>query len=84
MIITDHKSLVFVFRQRSEKAFPIQLWQLSFIAQFTIDIEFLKKSDNVVADSLSQIEALRLPVEFELNDLAARQSEDNELKNLLT
>lgn len=82
-IYTDHKPLVHVFSQRSDKASPRQTRQLSFIAQFTTDLVHLSGSENIVADSLSRIEALRLPVEFELIDLAARQKEDEELKHLL-
>jgi hypothetical protein len=83
-VLTDHKPLIYAFRQRSDKASPRQARQLSFIAQFTTEFEHLPGSDNIVADSLSRIEALRLPVEFELIDLAARQKEDDELKDLLT
>lgn len=37
----------------------------------------------MVADSLSRIEALRLPVEFELVDLTTWQKDDDEFKHLL-
>ena len=82
-VLTDHKPLVYAFNQRADKASPRQARQLSFIAQFTTAFEYLAGSDNVVADSLSRIEALRLPVEIELVDLAAQQREDEELKHLL-
>ncbi|XP_011870093.1 PREDICTED: uncharacterized protein LOC105563257, partial [Vollenhovia emeryi] len=81
--MTDHKPLVYAFQQRSDKASPRQLRQLSYIAQFTTALEHLAGSENLVADNLSRIEALRLPVEFELVDLAARQKKDEELKHLL-
>lgn len=83
-VLTDHKSLMYAFKQRSDKASPRQLGQLSFIAQFTTDIEYLPGVDNVVADSLSRIEALQLPVDIELVELARLQSEDTELKHLRT
>lgn len=61
---------MYAFKQQSDKASPRQLGQLSFIAQFTAEIEYLAGLDNVVADSLSRIEALQLPVEVELMELA--------------
>lgn len=82
-IVTNHKPLIYAFKQCSDKASPRQLRQLSFIAQFTTELEYIAGSNNVIADSLSRIEALRLPVEFELVDLAAWQKEDEELKHLL-
>lgn len=53
---------------------------MSFIAQFTTHIEHIAGSQNVVADSLSQIDSLRLPVEFNLNELAELQKSDEQLK----
>jgi transposase InsO family protein len=82
-ILTDHKPLIYAFQQRSDKASPRQTRQLSFIAQFTTKVEYLPGVDNAVADSLSRIEALQLPVDIELVDLAKQQSLDDELKYLL-
>lgn len=83
-VLTDHKPLIYVFRQRSDKASPRQIRQLSFIAQFTTRIEFLSGADNAVADSLSRIEAFALPLEFNVLELAEQQKGDKELTNLLT
>ena len=79
-IVTDHKPLVYVFTQKSDKASPRQIHQLSFIAQFTTDIEYLPGADNLVADPLSRIESLRLPVEISLKELAEKQESDPDLK----
>ena len=57
-ILTDHKPLVYAFVQRSDKASPRQIRQLSFIAQFTTLIEHLPGTSNVVADPLSRVESL--------------------------
>ena len=81
-IVTDHKPLIYAFMQRSEKASPRQQRQLSFISQFTTRIEYLSGKDNIVADSLSRIEAIRLPVEIELNELAQKQEQDEELRSI--
>lgn len=58
--------------------------QLSFIAQFTTSIEYLAGSSNVVADPLSRVEDLRLPVEISLKELAEKQLGDSELTELNT
>lgn len=82
-IMTDHKPLVYAFSQRSDKASPRQVRQLSFIAQFTISIEYVSGSNNVVADPLSRVEALRLPVEISLKELADEQLADSVLAELI-
>lgn len=78
-VFTDHKPLIYAFRQRSDKASPRQLRQLSFIAEFTTEFVYLAGSENTVADSLSRIDALRLPLEFDLNELAQQQTLDEQL-----
>lgn len=82
-VVTDHKPLVYAFNQRSHKASPRQLRQLSFISQFTTRFIHISGHDNVVADSLSRIESLRLPCEIELFELANHQKDDPQLPQLL-
>ncbi|XP_025997554.2 uncharacterized protein LOC113005865 [Solenopsis invicta] len=79
----DSETRIGCFELLDGSSSPRQLRQLSFIAQFSTDIGYLPDPDNLVADSLSRIEALRLPTEFELVDLASRQKEDEELQHLL-
>lgn len=79
-ILTDHKPLIYAFMQKSDKASPRQTRQLSLIAQYTTCIEFIKGTDNAVADSLSRIESIRMPLEIDLNDLAAKLEADEQLK----
>lgn len=69
-VITDHKPLIYVFQQRADKASPRQRRQLSFISQFTTTIEYLSGSANLVADTLSRVESIRLPLEFNLLELS--------------
>lgn len=83
IILTDHKPLTYAFQQKSEKASPRQLRQLSYIAQFTTQIEHIGGTDNVVADSLSRINALRMPVIVELENLMSLQEADPQLKEML-
>lgn len=79
-ILTDHKPLMYAFLQRPEKASPRQARQLSFIAQFTTSILYIPGSDNVVADALSRVDALRMPLEVSLEDVSEEQKADDELK----
>ena len=61
LIVTDHKSLIYMFSQRMEKISQRQQRQIAFISQFTTDITYQPDDDNVVADSLSRIESIRVP-----------------------
>ncbi|GFQ87529.1 retrovirus-related Pol polyprotein from transposon 297 [Trichonephila clavata] len=54
-LFTDHKPLVYAFKQKEDKCTPRQLRHLDLIGQFTTDIRYLKGSENVVADTLSRI-----------------------------
>jgi len=83
-ILTDHKPLVYAFAPRSEKASPRQTRQLAYITQFSTKIEYIRGTENPVADSLSRVEAIRLPTEFSLVELSAKQVEDNELKIIIS
>lgn len=79
-IYTDHKPLVYAFKQRRDKLPPAQLNQLSFISQFTTDIVHVKGEDNTVADAMSIIEAISLEEDYAA--LAKAQGEDQELAQL--
>lgn len=76
-IFTDHKPLLYAFVQRREKLPPPQLNQLSFISQFTTDIQYIRGEDNVVADALSRVEAISLEADYAA--LASSQATDDEL-----
>ena len=70
-------------QQRWEKFSPRQIRQLDFISQFTSDIQHISGKDNVVADTLSRVEAITLPSTIDFEDLADEQTNDQELKNLV-
>ena len=82
IVYTDHKPITFAFAQRREKLPPVQLNQLSFIAQFTTDIRYVKGDANVVADAFSRIEAINTNF-LDHHKLANAQQSDIELKTLL-
>lgn len=79
-IRTDHKPLVYAFRQKSDKASPRQLRHLDFIAQFTTDIVHISGQDNDVADALSRINEVSIPAVIDAEELAHEQSQDPELQ----
>ena len=82
-VVTDHKPLIYAFMQRSEKASPRQQRQLAFISQYSTHIEHLLGTDNVVADSLSRVDSLRLLTDWSLIELAEAQNDDSELKDII-
>lgn len=79
-IYTDHKPLLYAFVQRREKLPPAQLNQLSFISQYTTDIQHISGIDNVVADTMSRVEAIALQDDYAA--LAQDQERDEELQAL--
>ena len=58
-VVTDHKPLTYALSQNSSKASPRQQRQLTYISQFTSNIQYQPGTDNVVADSLSRVETIR-------------------------
>lgn len=55
-IFTDHKPIVHAFSQKKETLAPVQLNQLTFIGQFTTDVQHIAGEANIVADALSRID----------------------------
>ncbi|UYV83988.1 hypothetical protein LAZ67_X000803 [Cordylochernes scorpioides] len=80
-ILTDHKPLIYAFKQKNEKASPIQLRHLQYISQFTTDIKYIKGTDNIVADALSRVDAITT-IDYE--EIAKEQTGDSELQNLIS
>lgn len=82
-LFTDHKPLIYAFRQKSDKATPRQLRHLDFIAQYTTDIQYISGSDNIVADTMSRIAAIESSQTINFDDIAVEQTKDPELQLLL-
>lgn len=80
-VYTDHKPLCYAFHERKNSCSPRQYRHLDLIAQFTTDIQHISGSNNVVADTLSRIEALQAPVDLEV--LAKYQATDPEIEKYL-
>jgi hypothetical protein len=80
-ILTDHKPLTFAFHQKRDKCSPHQFTHLDFISQFTTNIHHISGQDNIVANALSRVEIITMPVTHDA--LAAAQANDDELRTLL-
>lgn len=82
IIKTDHKPLAYAFCKKTDKATPRQLRQLDFISQFT-DIIHIAGDKNTVADALSRIQTIELPVIVSTEEIATAQQQDEELKEYI-
>lgn len=82
VVMTDHKPLTFAFTKLRDSCSPRQFRYLDFISQYTTDIRFVAGRDNVVADTLSRINEVTLPIDYQ--SLAHAQKTDDELQHLLT
>lgn len=79
-VYTDHKPLIHAFKQDPLHSSPRQARHLEYIGQFTTDIQHIEGKSNVVADTLSRVEAIQQPVDLEL--LTKEQQKDEELQRL--
>lgn len=82
-IYTDHKPLQFAFKQKLDKASPRQIRHLDFLGQFTTDIRHIPGKENVVADTLSRIEAVHVNNTIDFEELSRQQINDEEIKSIL-
>ena len=65
-IFTDHKPLIYAFRQKLDKSAPCQIRQLDFISQYTTDIRHISGTENITADLLSRINSIdQFCIDFE-------------------
>ena len=84
-VFTDHKPLTTAILSSTELT-PRQFCHLDFIAQFTTDIQHIKRFENVVADALSRFNNVAAvetssPI-WSMQELADEQKKDDELKTL--
>ena len=77
-LYTDHKPLTYALPSASERS-PRQARHLSFIAEFTSDIQYIRGKHNVVADALSRIQAVTTPA-IDLYQLAVDQTNSEEIE----
>ncbi|UYV82121.1 hypothetical protein LAZ67_21001001 [Cordylochernes scorpioides] len=85
MLFTDHKPLTYAFTSKSERS-PRQERHLNYLSQFSMDIRYVKGSENIVAATLSRIEIETFnhtKVNLDLNAFPEIQEKDKELKTLI-
>ncbi|CAK1589542.1 unnamed protein product [Parnassius mnemosyne] len=80
-VYTDHKPLTYAFSTVRDKCPPRRYRYLDFIAQYTTDIRYIPGPDNVVADTLSRVEEIKISLDYQA--LARSQDKDPELQHLL-
>lgn len=79
---TDHKPLIFAFKQKLDKCTPRQFRHLDYISQFTTDIRHISGKQNVTADILSRIEVINTN-KINYMEIAKEQNNDKELLDLM-
>jgi cleavage and polyadenylation specificity factor subunit 1 len=77
ILFTDHKPLTYAFSNDVDRS-PRQTRHLSFIAEFTTDVQHVKGKFNVVADALSRMYAVALPT-IDYQALARDQAASEEV-----
>lgn len=82
-VLTDHRPLQYAFSQASDKASERQRRQLDFVSQITTNIIYIAGDKNQVADALSRINEINMPVIVSTEELYEEQQKDEELKTLL-
>ena len=85
-ILTDHKPLTFAINLSSSRHSPRELRQLSYIAEFTTDIRYVKGSENTVAHALSRpdVDAVSQSHAVDFTALATAQETDAELATYMS
>ncbi|CAK1598871.1 unnamed protein product [Parnassius mnemosyne] len=82
VIITDHKLPAFAFSSSRENCSLRRFRYLNFISQFSTDIRFVAGEDNVVADTLSRVNA-PISVHLDYQSLVNAQETKSMLQELL-
>lgn len=82
-IKTDHKPLIYAFKQKHDKAPERRHRQLDYISQYSTDIVYLKGDDNIVADALSRVSTITMPTILSPENIRDEQQKDVHLQELL-
>ena len=89
-ILTKHKPLIHAFTQKADRMSPRVANQLSFVSQFTTNIEYFKESPRPVQGSASavsgspvSVDGIRLPMDFSLSSLSTQQAADEQLQEVI-
>lgn len=79
----DHRPLVYAPDQRSDKASPRQARHLEYILRFNAEFRHVRGEDNVVADAISRICTVDMPIILDANSISQAQLNDEELLHLI-
>lgn len=82
-VYTDHKPLIYAFGKAKDNYTNRQSRWLSFISEFTTDINYLKGDNNEAADALSRLSEIHLPTPIDYEHISGEQQSDKELQELL-
>ncbi|CAI2737819.1 unnamed protein product [Dicrocoelium dendriticum] len=83
VIFTDHKPLIYAFRNQSARHSPREVRQLDFVAQFSTDLRHISGQNNVVADALSRVSAIHTAGQaIDLSAMATAQLNDTDCQNV--
>ena len=75
VVFTDHKPIVGAFNSTTERQSDRQQRHFSLISEFITDVVYIRGTDNVVADTLSRVNAIS-NTPFDLSVIAKNQSPD--------
>lgn len=84
-IFTDHKAITYAINVASDNHSPRESRQLSYISQFTSDIQHIPGKQNIVADCLSRIGDTNSISDITINSdsIIKAQTDDTDLPQLL-
>lgn len=83
-ILTDHKPLIYAISKKLTHTSDRVVRQLEEISQYSTNIIHISGESNIVADALSRIQTISLPVIVTTEELATAQRDDPELNDFLT
>lgn len=76
----DHRSLLYAFRRKLEKAQPKRICQLNFVRQFTTNTRYIPGKGSAVAEFSSQIQSIEQITDYQ--NIACAQQFEEELQKL--
>lgn len=80
---TDHRPLLFMFSQKTEKLIDRQARHVAFLSHFFQEVEHVSDECNVVPNALSRLELAALEDELpDFDQWAAEQASDAELQGI--
>ena len=57
-----------------------KLVKLLFISEFTTDVRHVSNAENIVADALSRVDNIVMPISLDMQEIAKIQTSDDELQ----